>query len=75
MPFHIIKSSRIYEGRGYNGPTCVLAGIEGGKLYNTIEEAMKDAELMSEHNNIGFITVDTNTRVEVLHSYKARWKS
>ncbi len=51
----IIKSSRLYlGGPGYSGPACLEANIEPGKIYESFEEASKDAKLLTKFNSIGF---------------------
>jgi len=51
----IIKCSRYYTGgSSYNGPTCVNAGIKGGKIYRSKIIAERDAKILSEWNPVGF---------------------
>ena len=47
----IAKSTEKYEGGpGYSGRTCEWASVEVGRIYDTEEEAKKDAERMMEYN-------------------------
>jgi hypothetical protein len=62
MPFHIIKSSRIYTGIGYEGPTCALADVAPGKLYRDYNRAVIDAKTLKEFNSVGFHVVNVKTR-------------
>lgn len=45
----------------YNGPTCERARIEGNKFYFDLNEAKKDAEILSQLNPIGFSVIDYDT--------------
>lgn len=53
MKYFIVKASRTSQWP-YTGPTCRRAGVEEGKIYNTIEEAQKDAKQLTKYNPVGF---------------------
>lgn len=59
--FHIIKASRIYGGYGYCGPTCDKVGVEKGKTYLTLADAIADANKLKTANAIGFQVVSVKT--------------
>lgn len=51
----IVKSSRLYGGGvGYSGIACERAGVDAGKVYQSKEEALIDAEKMTRVNPVGF---------------------
>jgi len=51
----ITKQNHVYYGgKGYSGPSCELAGIENGKVYDLFCEVIKDAEKLSKVNSIGW---------------------
>lgn len=54
MFYHIIKQSRLYDGRGYSGPTCEIANVQPGQTYTDIGEAIRDAEKLYHYNPVGF---------------------
>ena len=61
MLYVIHKTSRMPGAVSYNGPTCKTAGVIGGRVYNNIEEATRDARKLSECNPVGFIVSPINT--------------
>lgn len=63
--YHIVKSSRCYDGRGYEGPACARAGVEPGKSYLDVNEAFADADSMSRCNPVGFEVWDSVTGMKV----------
>lgn len=62
MPYHIVKASRAYEGRGYNGITCQQAGVEPGKTYDSEGDALGDAIKMQAVNPVGWDIYDCETK-------------
>ena len=62
----INKSSRYPVMCPYSGPTCVDAGVEPGKVYNNLEDALRDAKKLSSKNIVGF-------RVLTLSHEEAYW--
>lgn len=58
--FIIIKNLRYYEKirYGYTGPSCLIAKVQPGKVYNSEKEASLDAEKLSKVNPIGFKVVE-----------------
>ena len=66
MKYVIIKSTRWYEGGpGYAGPTCDLASIPPGKIYDSEEEAEMAAARLNAMNRIGFTVEEFKERSEV----------
>lgn len=59
--FYIVKAPRFYEGVGYSGPACAKAGVEPGKLYDNMEDALSDAKKLTIFNPVGFRVVTTIT--------------
>lgn len=55
MLYVIHKTSRMLEYVSYNGPTCAAAGVIGGRVYNNLEEATRDAQKLSMCNPVGFV--------------------
>jgi hypothetical protein len=55
MPYVIIKSSRLPSHDGYSGPSCERAGVEPGRVYDTLEEANVDVEKLRAVNSVGFV--------------------
>jgi len=53
MMYIIGKRTRDFTSP-YTGPTCEAAGILPGMVYTDKAEAEKDAELLSQHNPVGF---------------------
>lgn len=62
MKYIIMKKSRYTPNPtaewGYRGPTCKAAGVEPGKVYETIEEAQQDADTLGKFNPVGFQPVE-----------------
>lgn len=58
MSYHIVKSTRLYDNYGYDGPTCDTAGIEPGKTYSDEIDAVTDAKMLARWNPVGFSVVD-----------------
>jgi uncharacterized protein (DUF2126 family) len=59
MPYVISKWSRTAGTVSYNGPACLAAGVTGGRVYDTREEAEADARRLSEVNPIGFVVSES----------------
>lgn len=53
MQFHIHKKSRM-PGAPYSGPACETARVPSGKVYDSQEEAQRDADKLSDANPVGF---------------------
>jgi hypothetical protein len=70
MPYHISKFPRIYDGRGYSGPTCDKAEVPHGKTYPLLREAVKDAKHLKEFNNVGFVVYDVESQEPVFSTEK-----
>lgn len=51
----IIKTSRPTSDTPYRGSSCERAGVLSGKIYESKEEAEKDAEKLSKVNPVGFV--------------------
>lgn len=58
----IVKASRIPRrpttSHAYSGPTARIAGVESGKVYDTREEAQRDAVRLAAWNRCGFVVVE-----------------
>lgn len=67
--FHIVKSTRVYDGMPYDGVSCVKAGVVAGKTYNNLQEAIDDAKKLASVNPIGFDVVDTEALFYVYLSW------
>lgn len=59
MYYHIIKRTRLYDGKGYDGPTCKRANVEPGKTYTDVEDAIGDAFKLTKFNPVGFEVIQT----------------
>ena len=42
----------------YQGPTARIAGVESGKVYDTREEAQRDATKLASWNRCGFVVLE-----------------
>ena len=62
MPYHIIKASRTYEGKGYEGISCQQAGVEPGKTYDHMSDAVADMAKLSVVNPVGWTVYDCETK-------------
>jgi len=66
--YFIVKSTRLHEEPpGYDGVSCLYAGVPRAGLYETREEAQIDADKLTVVNIVGFEvkeTVDHNTEVD-----------
>lgn len=51
--FIIVKSSR-KGGFPYQGPSCIQAEVEPGKIYTDVDEAIADAKKLDKVNPVGF---------------------
>lgn len=62
IKYIIMKSSRAFDNPtaawAYRGPTCVSAGVELGKIYDSKEEAQIDADKLTKHNPVGFVVLE-----------------
>lgn len=61
----IVKATRRIPERptvehAYEGPTARLAGVEPGKVYDTREEAQRDAVRLASWNRCGFVVVEVD---------------
>jgi hypothetical protein len=61
MQFIIMKSSRVVDTptpeSAYRGPTCIRAGVEPGKVYDSFEAADADAKKLTHYNPVGFVVL------------------
>jgi hypothetical protein len=61
MQFVIMKSSRAVDtptpASAYRGSTCIRAGVEPGKVYDSFETANADAEKLTRYNPVGFVVL------------------
>jgi hypothetical protein len=55
LVYIIAKNGRFPQRRSYDGPTCIRAGIEGGRVYLCKLDAEADAKALSKVNPVGFI--------------------
>ena len=65
MPYHIIKASRIYEDKGYSGISCQQAGVEPGKTYDHMSDAVSDMVKLNAVNPVGWTIYDIETKKAV----------
>lgn len=65
MPYHIIKASRTYEGGGYEGISCQQAGVEPGKTYDYMSDAVSDMVKLTAVNPVGWTVYDIDTKKAV----------
>lgn len=58
----IMKSPRAFDNPtaewAYRGPTCTVANVELGKIYDSKEEAQADADKLTKHNPVGFVVLE-----------------
>jgi hypothetical protein len=58
----IVKASDIPRwptvSHAYEGATARIAGVESGKIYDTREEAQKDATKLASWNRCGFVVLE-----------------
>jgi hypothetical protein len=57
----INKSSRLMTTEPYSGPACDSAGVPQGKIYENWNDAVKDAQKLTEVNPVGFVVVPLPT--------------
>jgi hypothetical protein len=65
--FIIMKSSRFELSKSndikyspYNGPSCISADVEPGKVYDDLESAELDCLKLIKVNPVGFVVIQSN---------------
>lgn len=57
MKYIIFKSSRS-STTPYGGPSCQQANVPVAKVYTSYEEALRDAQLLTQYNPVGFLVAE-----------------
>jgi hypothetical protein len=61
MKYIIMKDTRAIErptaSWAYSGPACTRAEVEPGKVYDSEDEAKRDADALTECNPVGFVVL------------------
>lgn len=60
--YFISKSSRNAD-IPYDGPSCKKAGIKGGLYYTTYQQALNDAQKLTQANAVAFIVMSEKVTV------------
>lgn len=67
MKFHVVKSSREYNGAGYSGPSLNRIQCDGltRAEFESKDDAIKCAQQLSEINPVGFDVYDSETQQKI----------